>query len=222
MTELRAMTQGVTAPAAAPDAGAPSSSTAALFQQQMLAAGLADPSAEPGGAPVVPGAPDPYAALQGGGLSTQAAMLAQLTGGASQAAGSAGLAGMPGVALPGAGGVPAPASAAPTHVTGKLDGLSPELLAKLDAVGRELGQPIDVISGNRTFEEQSRLYDAYRNGTGNLAAPPGHSNHERGAAADVYVGGVALASVPGAAQIAERNGLHFPVGGEAWHVEQIN
>lgn len=204
-----------------------------MFQQQLTSATLtdmepADPNAEAGDAAV---SADPYAALQGGGLSTQANLLAQMQGATAgttlgsstvptisvdqmqqmlaqmqgQQAGSAGTANV-GTTL--------------TNVTGKTKDLDPELLARLDKVGAAIGQPINIISGNRTRAEQAELYQKYLNGTGNLAAPPGQSNHEHGDAADVYVNGVALANVPGALEAAKRVGLHFPVGGEAWHVER--
>ena len=35
--------------------------------------------------------------------------------------------------------------------------------------------------------EQQRLWNAYQNGTGNLAAYPGHSNHQNGVALDIDV-----------------------------------
>lgn len=43
---------------------------------------------------------------------------------------------------------------------------------------------LSVISGGRTYAEQQRLYQAYLNGTGNLAAKPGTSVHESGRAVD--------------------------------------
>ena len=190
VNELRGLSSGVPTPAASQQTNP---AAAALFQQQMLAANGSAGSTDPSMASMLQGSLDPYAALQGGGLSTQAALMQQM--GIGQ-------------------------TAAPTSVRGKTDGLEPQLLQRLDALGRELGQPIDVISGNRTYQEQAELYQKYLNGTGNLAAPPGHSNHEQGAAADAYVNGVALANVPGAREAAARLGLHFPVGGEAWHVER--
>ena len=212
VSELRSLTRGEIAPAAP---ASTSAANAAAFQQQLALAGMTDPTASAGAmtpemAALAGG--DPYASLNGGGLSAQAQLLSQL-----------GLA--PG-ALPVLGGVGGVSGAAPagavTNVTGKTDGLDPELLRRLDAVGRELGAKIDVISGHRTYEEQARLYAAYQAGTGNLAAKPGTSNHEHGGAADVYVNGVALANVDGAREIAARHGLHFPVGGEAWHVERTD
>ena len=43
---------------------------------------------------------------------------------------------------------------------------------------RVFGVDLIVTSGTRTRAEQQRLYDLYRAGKGNLAAPPGSSNHE--------------------------------------------
>lgn len=43
---------------------------------------------------------------------------------------------------------------------------------------------LSVISGGRTYAEQAKLYQAYLNGTGNLAAKPGTSVHESGRAVD--------------------------------------
>lgn len=43
----------------------------------------------------------------------------------------------------------------------------------------KFGMTLHVRSGTRTRAEQQRLYDLYRAGKGNLAAPPpGSSNHE--------------------------------------------
>lgn len=212
VSELRSLTRGDITPARPSTATAAS---AAAFQQQLAMAGMSDPAAAgPGVTPDMAALAggDPYAALNGGGLSAQAQLLNQL-----------GLA--PGAlpVLPGVGDIAGAApTAAVTNVTGKTNGLDPELLRRLDAVGRELGAKLDVISGHRSYEEQAKLYAAYQAGTGNLAARPGTSNHEHGGAADVYVNGVALADVPGAREIAARHGLHFPVGGESWHVERTD
>lgn len=104
-------------------------------------------------------------------------------------------------------------------LTGDVDGLNPELAGALAQVGQRIGKKIDVRSGFRSRQEQEVLYQKYLNGTGNLAAKPGSSNHEGGNAADVYVDGVALNSHPQAAQAAREVGIHFPVGGEPWHAE---
>ncbi len=195
VSELRSMTLGPMGPVAGTAPASAGPANAAAFQQQLAMAGLsgtATASQVPGADLAALGGSNPYAALLGGGLGMQAALQTQ-----------------------------APAAAV-TNVTGKTEGLDPELLRRLDAVGRELGQKLDVISGHRSYEKQAELYQAYLNGTGNLAAKPGTSNHEHGGAADVYVNGVALADVDGAREIAARHGLHFPVGGESWHVERTD
>lgn len=106
-------------------------------------------------------------------------------------------------------------------LTGDVDGLNPRLANALAQVGKQLGKKIDIRSGFRSHQEQEALYQKYLNGTGNLAAKPGSSNHESGNAADVYVDGVPLNSHPQASQAARQVGIHFPVGGEPWHAELV-
>lgn len=59
-------------------------------------------------------------------------------------------------------------------------------LAMQDAA-KAAGVTLTLSSGFRTMEEQQRLYDAYRAGTGNYAAQPGYSNHQNGTAVDISV-----------------------------------
>lgn len=128
---------------------------------------------------------------------------------------------LPGAAVPGIGGMGGVAPGTFPMVTGDTDGLDRDLLARLNQVGVQLGKQVHVESGFRSREEQAHLYQMYLNGTGNLAAPPGYSNHESGKAADVYVDGIALASHARAKDIAQSLGLGWPVGGEAWHTEIV-
>jgi hypothetical protein len=188
----------------------------------------ASPYGAPGASPYgVPGA-GPYG-------------VAQVAPGATGAAGPFGAGGLIPVGIPGtyaggAGAVPWP-SAPPIGmpgmagaagatsfpmVSGDTDGLSPDLLGRLNQVGRQLGTKVRIESGFRSRAEQARLYQMYLNGTGNLAAPPGHSNHESGKAADVYIGGTALANHAQGARIARQLGLGWPVGGEPWHTEIVH
>ncbi|MCW2920511.1 MAG: penicillin-resistant DD-carboxypeptidase [Thermoleophilia bacterium] len=132
----------------------------------------------------------------------------------------------PKIANGGSGWAPAAATVAPEDagsglLKGDLTGIHPELIRRLDALAVASGREIEVISGWRTRHEQEDLYDSFLSGAGNLAAVPGTSNHETGRAADVYVDGVALASVDGMSAKAAALGLHFPVQGEAWHVEMV-
>jgi LAS superfamily LD-carboxypeptidase LdcB len=52
---------------------------------------------------------------------------------------------------------------------------------------KSVGVDLVLTSGFRTMEEQQRLWEAYQNGTGNLAAQPGYSNHQNGTAIDIKV-----------------------------------
>ena len=76
------------------------------------------------------------------------------------------------------------------------------------------GVQLKIESGLRTHAEQEKLYQAYLNGTGNLAAKPGTSNHESGEAVD-------YANTPGAFDWLKKNaakfGFHGNVPGEPWH-----
>lgn len=104
-------------------------------------------------------------------------------------------------------------------VAGDKKGLERALLLRLAKVGEAAGEKVTVNSGNRTRQEQEALYAKYLNGTGNLAAKPGSSNHEGGKAADVTIGGVNLNEHPKGKKYAAKFGLHFPVAGEPWHAE---
>lgn len=53
------------------------------------------------------------------------------------------------------------------------------------AAAKKDGVNITITSGFRSRAEQEKLYAAYKNGTGNLAAKPGTSNHESGDALDL-------------------------------------
>ncbi len=58
---------------------------------------------------------------------------------------------------------------------------------KMDAAAHSAGLDLHVNSGYRTYSEQAALYQQYLNGTGNLAAPPGTSDHGLGLSADINV-----------------------------------
>ena len=105
--------------------------------------------------------------------------------------------------------------------SGKYPGVSgdtdfmPALGMALSRMSRAAGQSISVQSGWRSYAEQAALYEAWQNGTGNLAAPPGSSNHESGRAADITPGSEVFGSMAG------RFGLGFTVPGESWHIELL-
>ena len=76
---------------------------------------------------------------------------------------------------------------------------------------------LHIVSGFRTMEHQQALYRAYQRGQGNLAAVPGHSNHQSGHALDLNT------RAPGVLRWLERNGRRFgfrrTVPTEPWHWE---
>lgn len=89
--------------------------------------------------------------------------------------------------------------------------------SRVQALIEASGGRVQPGSGYRTYEEQARLYELYKAGKGNLAAPPGHSNHNHGLAMDLR------GDLEWAHQNAHRFGLHFPLldQDEPWHVEPI-
>jgi len=99
-----------------------------------------------------------------------------------------------------------------------VDDLDAELSARLLATvtDRRLTIPPVIVSGYRTYDEQAELYRLYLAGLGNLAAPPGTSEHEFGLAADVHTEDIELVALGDAAY---ENGLRQPVPGEPWHLE---
>ncbi|TWP50584.1 hypothetical protein FKR81_20680 [Lentzea tibetensis] len=56
---------------------------------------------------------------------------------------------------------------------------------RMDAAARTAGIDLHVESGYRGYAEQSALYQKYLAGKGNLAAPPGRSDHGLGLSADI-------------------------------------
>ena len=74
-----------------------------------------------------------------------------------------------------------------------------------------------IVSGYRSMDEQRTLYNAYLSGHGNLAAPPGQSNHQDTNHGAVDIGGDKECMH----RVAGSLGLGFPVDGEDWHMELI-
>lgn len=90
-----------------------------------------------------------------------------------------------------------------------LTGVDPKLAMEVQALINASHGRINVQSGFRTHDQQASLYAREPN----LAAPPGHSNHEKGLAVDLG-GDYALIK-----QLAPQFGLTLPMSWEPWHVE---
>lgn len=113
---------------------------------------------------------------------------------------------------------------------------------KIDAAGRWLRDdaaasyrrmiadgmpPGGIASAGRTYAEQARLYELYKQGKGNLAAKPGTSLHETGLALDITrrtpaqlwatQGGDPMTRKAGESIRANTYGWVRTVPGEAWH-----
>jgi len=86
---------------------------------------------------------------------------------------------------------------------------------KMQAAAHAAGVKLSLTSGFRTQAEQTRLYNCYlskRCNNGNLAARPGFSNHQNGAALD-------LSTSTWLAKNASKYGFVRTVPKEAWHYE---
>lgn len=90
---------------------------------------------------------------------------------------------------------------------------------------------ISSMGAGRTYNDQAKLYAAYKAGHGNLAAPPGTSKHETGLALDISRstaaqawaanGGVLLKVKSGEKIRANDFGWFRTVPSEAWHFTYV-
>ncbi|HLK99540.1 MAG TPA: M15 family metallopeptidase [Myxococcaceae bacterium] len=87
------------------------------------------------------------------------------------------------------------------------------------AAAAAAGVQLQLNSAFRAMEEQRELYQRYLNGTGNLAAKPGFSNHQGGIAVDIATGGTTSRAYAWLAGNAERFGFVRTVPSEPWHWE---
>lgn len=95
----------------------------------------------------------------------------------------------------------------------KLDSSIADNFDAMVAAAKKDGVDLQIESGWRSRQEQEVLYQKYLNGTGNLAAKPGTSNHESGQAID-------FKNTPGAFEWLEANAARFGLKnlpGEPWH-----
>jgi peptidoglycan hydrolase-like protein with peptidoglycan-binding domain len=90
---------------------------------------------------------------------------------------------------------------------------------RMHAAAARAGIDLHVNSGFRSMEEQRELYRKYLNGTGNLAAKPGYSNHQGGIAVDMNVGSTSTTTYKWLAAHADEYGFKRTVPSEPWHWE---
>ena len=86
---------------------------------------------------------------------------------------------------------------------------------KMQAAAHADGVRLSLTSGFRTMAEQKRLYNCYTSRScngGNLAARPGHSNHQSGLAVDISTSSWLTRN-------ASRFGFVRTVSRESWHYE---
>jgi len=106
-------------------------------------------------------------------------------------------------------------SAAPGGVAGR-GNVDAELLRRFDAWNASMGGSLRIVSGYRSSAKQAQLYASYLAGTGNLAARPGSSNHEKSPARAIDYGPASWSRTPGSYAY----GLKAPVRSEPWHLER--
>lgn len=89
---------------------------------------------------------------------------------------------------------------------------------RMKAAAARDGVHLSAASGARSMAQQQELYRRYLNGTGNLAARPGYSNHQGGISVDVGgLGGYGTRGYRWLANNARRYGFVNDVRGEFWH-----
>lgn len=107
-----------------------------------------------------------------------------------------------------------------TDINGKdVEIRTAEAFRVMAKAARKKGVDLKIRSGFRSFAKQEKLYKQYRRGQGNLAAPPGYSNHESGRALDLYV--TDHKAFDWLQEHGATYGFHRTVPGEAWHWEYL-
>lgn len=149
-------------------------------------------------------------------------------GAAAAQAGAEGLAAVSDPTKPGAivsDAIPAATAAAATAQQSgdkAATGLDPTFSSALEGLIAASNGRLRIKSGFRDIAEQTQLWDdaVKKYGSPEAArkwvAPPGHSNHNRGLAADLE-GDISLAH-----ELAPRFGLVFPMSWENWHIEPVH
>ena len=104
-------------------------------------------------------------------------------------------------------------------VTGKVTGTNAPhgwYMERLNNLANAHGKQLHIISGYRSIEEQTVLYNN-SDKSGRLVAPPGYSRHNAGLAVDVTSEWAKNLTNPELAKY----GLHKPMCYENWHIEPL-
>lgn len=115
-------------------------------------------------------------------------------------------------------------------IQGLQDTFAVKLSRMLQSAPPEIREGLGVFSGARSNERQAELWKDALAKYGSVdearrwVAPPGHSEHNKGNAADLSYNGQSLADAPENVvkwlhDNAGQYGLKFPLGNENWHVE---
>lgn len=104
-------------------------------------------------------------------------------------------------------------------------GFDPNFSNSLNRLLKDFGGKVSIKSGYRSPERQAQLWQQALKKYGSVAAarkwvaPPGHSNHNKGLAADLgFADAGTIAAVHAAAG---KYGLVFPLANENWHIEPV-
>ncbi|MCO5165485.1 MAG: D-alanyl-D-alanine carboxypeptidase family protein [Planctomycetes bacterium] len=170
------------------------------------------------------GALDGRSASGGSGRSTTAAAATVAPAGGNSGGGSGGGGGSAAGGLPSAGsgiawqGGRRIGSIDLVRIDGKPVARSTaDAFVRMREAARREGVRLRVVSGFRTQAEQEVLYRRYRQGRGNLAARPGHSNHQNGKALDLNTRDSGV--LRWLNRNASRFGFRRTVPSEPWHWE---
>lgn len=177
-----------------------------LQQMQQMIASLSGGLGGPGGTPMGMGQPSFGSRGSGPSAGGSSGNASAPSGGGASSGNSASPSGSSGKVGPKTGNL--------VNIPGgRVDSSIADNVKAMTAAAKKDGVTLKISSSTRTRAEQERLYAAYKNGTGNLAAKPGTSNHESGLAID-------FANTPGAWAWLKKNSEKFGLKNlpsEPWH-----
>lgn len=94
----------------------------------------------------------------------------------------------------------------------------PDLLLFALEFQKAHSSPLELTSSYRTYESQQELHDSFINGWGNLAAKPGHSNHNFWLAIDIHRSSKSKMSLQALQTLAKKYNFNS-IASEDWHFD---